>query len=116
MPAFIPPAEYVLAARMLPHVTTSRATTSEPALLRRPVAWVLWPVLTLTRTEDGVQVVAVLVDHPDVPRYRVFYCTAEEALAVLQRSPRAARWLAARKQYLDYRTAEHLMDDGWRVD
>jgi hypothetical protein len=122
MPVYIPPTEYVAAATTLNHVTTSSVTTNKAALVRRPIAWVLWPVLTLTRVEvvkdplGVVSVTGVLVDHPEIPKYRVFYATPEEVVALLRKSPRAVKLLTARKHYLDYRCVEHLLDDGWVID
>lgn len=122
MPVYTPPAEYVEAAANLHHLSTSRVTTNKAALVRRPIAWALWPVLTLTRVEattnpiGAVTVVAVLVDHPQIPKYRVFYATPAEVLALLQKTPRAVKLLTARKHYLDYRCVEHLLDDGWTLE
>lgn len=97
-------------------VKSCRVTPNRPALLRQPLTWIDWPVLVLSRVEGGERRYAVLVDHPGVPATRVFYASLEWVKLVLAKYRDPAKVLAARKTYIDYRTPDHMLDDGWDVD
>ncbi len=94
---------------MLANVVTSRVTTRPLPLLRSPVAWPMYPILTLARREGGTRVGGVLIHADAAPRWRVYYVTRRQAATY------TVDELNEIAECVDYRTPEHLLADGWDV-
>lgn len=94
---------------------SSRVHPDDSLVVRNPVAWPNHPVLTLTREEDGDDVVAVLLDMPGAVKFRVYYAVGEDVLRYAS-DPNVIGYLNATYLFIDYRTLLHLLNDGWRVD
>ncbi len=96
-------------------VSGSRVHPDDSLIVRNPVAWVCHPILILSRQEDGERAQAIIVDAPGVPKYRVHYASARRILKLIRGNAHDMPEQLEAFYRIDYRTWEHMLQDGWRV-